>query len=158
MLSQGHKGAPLYRYIARLALDLGILGDLRNGNDAPTSWLRLISTSNFIHPYETYAMCLSHWEALSRPYEYGCTHIPLHLPSWPQMCESRFTCGVKIYKQLNKLPLILLYTIRIDNSRFDCHVLPQQGRDGATGSGTRFPTPLELVWNDLSLSEKPVTG
>ncbi len=42
----------------------------------------------------------------------------------------------KINKLFNKLPLILLCTIRIDDSLFDCRVLPQQGRDGATGLGT----------------------
>ncbi len=41
-----------------------------------------------------------------------------------------------INKLLNKLPLILLCTIRIDNSLFDCRVLPQQGCNGATWSGT----------------------
>jgi hypothetical protein len=42
----------------------------------------------------------------------------------------------KINKLLSKLPLILLCTIWIDDSLFDCRVLPQQGRNGATGSGT----------------------
>jgi hypothetical protein len=42
----------------------------------------------------------------------------------------------QINELLNKLPLILLCTIRIDNSLFDCHVLPQQGRNRATGLGT----------------------
>jgi hypothetical protein len=64
-------------------------------------------------------------------------------------------------KLLNKLPLILLCTIRIDDSLFDCRVLPQQGRDGATGSGTRIgalPPLLVSVRNGQSLSEKPVTS
>jgi hypothetical protein len=39
-------------------------------------------------------------------------------------------------KLLSKLPLILLCTIKIDNSLFDCRVLPQQGRDGAIEMGT----------------------
>jgi hypothetical protein len=43
---------------------------------------------------------------------------------------------VRINKLLNKLPLILLCTIRIDNSLFDCRDLPQQGCNGATGLGT----------------------
>ncbi len=47
-------------------------------------------------------------------------------------------------KQLNKLPLILLCTIRIDDSLFDCRVLPQQGRDGVTGSGIGVPDPFEI--------------
>ncbi len=67
-------------------------------NDAITSWLRLISTSNhFIHPYQTYKKCLSHWYAVSR--EYGCTLMPLHWPSWPQIWEVRVTCGVKMMPQ-----------------------------------------------------------
>ena len=36
----------------------------------------------------------------------------------------------------------MLCTIRIDEGLFDCRVLPQQGRDGATGSG---PTGAEWV-------------
>jgi hypothetical protein len=43
---------------------------------------------------------------------------------------------IRINKLLSKLPLILLCTIRIDDSLFDCRFLPQQGRGGATGSGT----------------------
>ncbi len=65
-----------------------------------------------------------------------------------------------INKLLNKLPLILLCTIRIDEGLFDCRVLPQQGRDGATGSGPvgaewhqQGPTPLVsvqfLIWRNL---------
>jgi hypothetical protein len=50
----------------------------------------------------------------------------------------------KINKQLNKLPLILLCTIRIDDSLFDCCVLPQQGRNGATGLGTGVPNPFGI--------------
>ena len=61
-------------------------------------------------------------------------------------------------KQLSKLPLILLCTIRIDDSLFDCRVLPQQESDGVTGLGTGVPDPFESVWNDLSLSKKPITG
>jgi hypothetical protein len=37
---------------AKLAQDFGILGQLWSGNDAITSWLRLISTSDCLaHPY-----------------------------------------------------------------------------------------------------------
>jgi hypothetical protein len=37
---------------AKLAKDFGLLGHLWSGNDAITSWLRLISTSDcFPHPY-----------------------------------------------------------------------------------------------------------
>ncbi len=51
-----------------------------------TSWLRLIPTSDcFPHPYQTYTKCLSYWYAVSRAY--GCTHIPLHSPSWPEILE-----------------------------------------------------------------------
>jgi len=39
-------------------------------------------------------MCLSHWYAVSRAY--GCTLIPFHQPSWPQIREFRVTCGVNI--------------------------------------------------------------
>ena len=30
----------------------------------------------------------------------------------------------------------------IDGSLFDCHVSPQQGHDGVTGSSTRVPDPF----------------
>ncbi len=54
------------------------------------SCLRLISTSDcFIHPYQTYIKCLSHWYAVSRAY--GCSLIPLHRPSCPQIRGFRFT-------------------------------------------------------------------
>ncbi len=70
--------------LAKLAPYLGNQGNLRNENDAITSWLRLISTSyHFIHPFLTYTKCLSHWYAVSR--EYGCTLIQLHRPSWPHI-------------------------------------------------------------------------
>jgi hypothetical protein len=49
------KGIWLHPYSvtpAKLPPDLGIQVHLRSGNDATTSWLRLISTSDcFIHPY-----------------------------------------------------------------------------------------------------------
>ncbi len=49
------KGIRLHPYTvtpAKLPPDLGIQVHLRSGNDATTSWLRLISTSDhFIHPY-----------------------------------------------------------------------------------------------------------
>ncbi len=60
--------------LAKLALDLGSQDHLWSENDATTSWLRLISTSDcFIHPYWTYTKCLRHWHAVSRAY--GCTLI-----------------------------------------------------------------------------------
>jgi hypothetical protein len=44
---------------ATLAPDFGLLGHLWSGNDAITSWLRLISTSDYFpHPYKTYTMFL----------------------------------------------------------------------------------------------------
>ncbi len=70
--------------MARLAQDLGTQGHLWSGNDAMMSWLRLTFTSDpFIHPWYTYTKCLSYWYAVSRAY--GCTLIPLHWPSWPQI-------------------------------------------------------------------------
>ena len=83
---------------AKLTPDLGCQGHLWSENDAITSWLRLISTSDcFIHPQQTYIKCLSHWYVVSR--EYGCTLIPLHWPSWPQIWEVRVTWGVKMMPQ-----------------------------------------------------------
>jgi hypothetical protein len=80
---------------ARLAPDLGSQGHLWSDNDVITSWLRLISTSDpFMHPYYAYTKCLSYWYAVSRAY--GCTLIPLHRPSWPQIWGFRFTWGVKM--------------------------------------------------------------
>ena len=83
---------------AKLTPDLGIQGHLWSGNDATTSCLSLIFTSDHcIHPYWTYTKCLSHLYAVSRAD--GCTLIPLHYPSWPQIWEVRFTWGVKIMPQ-----------------------------------------------------------
>ncbi len=71
---------------AKLAQDFGLLGHLLSGNDAITSWLRLISTSDcFPHPYKTYTMCLSHEYAVSRAY--GCTLVSLYRQRWPQILE-----------------------------------------------------------------------
>jgi hypothetical protein len=71
---------------------------LRSGNDATTSWLRLIFTSDhFIHPYKTYTKCLRHWYAVSGAY--GCTLIPLHRPSCPQIWGFRFTWGAEMMPQ-----------------------------------------------------------
>ena len=80
---------------AKLAPDFGIWVHLRSGNDAITSCLGLISTSDpFIYPYYAYKKCLSHWYAVSRAC--GCTLIPLHRPGLPQIWGFRFTCGVKM--------------------------------------------------------------
>ncbi len=52
MLSQGHMGAASYRYTGQVGPRFGKYGSLRSENDATTSWLRLIFTSDrFIHPY-----------------------------------------------------------------------------------------------------------
>ena len=68
---------------ARFAPDLGIQVPLWSRNDVITSWLRLRLTSyRFPHPSLTYTKCLSHWYAVSMAF--GCTHMPLHKPSWPQ--------------------------------------------------------------------------
>jgi hypothetical protein len=64
----------------------------------------------------------------------------------------------KINKQLNKLPLILLHTIRIDNSLLIAVSYHSKDATGRPGRAPGFPTSLESVWNNLSLSEKPVTG
>ena len=58
----------LHPYIvtpAKLAPDMESQGPLRSENEAVTSWLRLISTSDhFIHLHMTYAKCLSYWYAV----------------------------------------------------------------------------------------------
>jgi len=80
---------------ARLAPDLGSQGHLWSDNDAITSWLRLISTSDpFMHPYYAYTKCLSYWYVVSRVC--CCTLIPLHRPSWPKIWGFRFTWGVNM--------------------------------------------------------------
>ncbi len=64
----------------------------------------------------------------------------------------------EINKLLNKLPLILLCTIRIDDSLFNCRILPQQGCDGATGHGTWVPHPFgyntERPWSFRKASSR----
>ncbi len=71
----------------------------------------------------------------------------------------------RINKLLNKLPLILHCITRIDEGLFDCCVLPQQGRNRVTGSGSsgaewrqRGPTPLVSVRSNRGPSEKPVAS
>jgi hypothetical protein len=77
MLSQGHMGAPLYRYTSQVGPRFGnsrSLVECKNG--AIMSRLRLISTSDcFPHPHQMYTKCLSLWYSVS--YAYGCTLIPL---------------------------------------------------------------------------------
>ncbi len=76
--------------LAKFSQVLGIQVHLTSGNDAITSLLRLISTADhFTHPYKTYTKCLRHWYAVSRAY--GCTLIPLHRASCPQIWGFRFT-------------------------------------------------------------------
>jgi hypothetical protein len=74
------KGIWLHPYtvtLAKLPPYLGSQVRLGSGNDAITSWLRLIFTSdNFILVYYIYTKCLSYWYAVSRAY--GCTLTPLH--------------------------------------------------------------------------------
>jgi hypothetical protein len=57
------KGIWMHSYAvtpAKIAQYLGILGELWSENDALTSWLSLVSTSDhFIHPNKTYSKCLS---------------------------------------------------------------------------------------------------
>ncbi len=73
---------------------LEFFGHLWSGNDAITSWLRLTSTSDcYPHPYKTQTKCLSHRYAVSQAY--GCTLIPLHRPSCPQILDFFVTCGVE---------------------------------------------------------------
>ena len=72
---------------AKLAPDLGSQGHLWTENDAITSWLRLISTSNhFIHPYYTYTKCLSHWYVGTRPH--GSHLIPNTIHVGPRFGKS----------------------------------------------------------------------
>jgi hypothetical protein len=70
MLSQGHIGAPLYRYTGQVAPRFGNSRSLVNcKNGAITSRLRLIFTSDcFPHPHRTYTKCLSYWYAVSIAY------------------------------------------------------------------------------------------
>ncbi len=49
MLSHRHMGAPLYRYTGQFGLRFWVFCHLWSGNDAITSWLRLISTSDASH-------------------------------------------------------------------------------------------------------------
>ena len=95
MLSQGHVGAPLYRYTGQVVPRFGNSRSLREyTNGAITSQMRLISSSDcYPHPYQTQTKCLSYQYAVSRAY--GCTPIPLYQPSRPPVCEVMFTCGVK---------------------------------------------------------------
>ena len=79
--------APLYHYTGQVAPRFGNSRSLVNcRNGAITSRLRLISTSDcFPHPNQMYTKCSSIWYDVSGAY--GCTLIPLHRPSWPQIWE-----------------------------------------------------------------------
>ena len=80
---------------AKLAPDLELLGCLWSGNDAITSCVRLIYTSDHIvHPYYIFIKCLSYNYAVSRAY--GCTLIPFHRPSRPQLWNFLVACGVEM--------------------------------------------------------------
>ncbi len=69
MLSQGHMGAPLYRYTSKVGLRLWNLAHLCCENDAIMWWLRLTSTSDcFSNPYKTYTKYLRYYFAVSRAY------------------------------------------------------------------------------------------
>jgi hypothetical protein len=96
------KGIWLHLYTitpAKFSQVLGIQVHLRSGNDAIMSWLSLTSTSDhFIHT-QSYKKSLRHWNAVSRAY--GCTLIPLHWPSCPQIWEFRFIWGVEMMSQLH---------------------------------------------------------
>jgi hypothetical protein len=63
---------------------------------------------------------------------------PLHgsFVVWAKLSKTPTQCRKLINKLLNKLSEILLCTIVIDDSLFDCRVLPQQGRNRAAGLGT----------------------
>jgi hypothetical protein len=98
MLSQGHMIASLYRYTGQVAPRLGVSGSLEEWK-----WCHNIMVEADIHlrPLHTsilaYAKCLSCWYAVSNAY--GCTLIPLHWPSCPQIWEFRFTWGVEMMPQ-----------------------------------------------------------
>ncbi len=79
---------------AKLAPDLGSQGHLRRENNVITSWWGWYPPQTTSHIPVGHIKCLSHCYAVSRLY--GCTLIPFHRPSWPQIWEVRFTCGVKM--------------------------------------------------------------
>jgi hypothetical protein len=80
---------------AKFAPDLEILCCLCSENDAITSCLTMTSTSDRLpHSYLTSTKCLSHWYAVSRAH--GCTLIPFHWPSWPQIWEFCVPYGVEL--------------------------------------------------------------
>jgi len=95
MLSQGHVGAPLYRYTGQVGTRFWDLGSLME-----RKWCHYVMVQAdiylrpFIYPYYAYKKCLSHWYAVLRAC--GCTLIPLHQPGLPQIWGFRFTCGVKM--------------------------------------------------------------
>ncbi len=98
MLSQGHMGAFFFRYTDQVAPRFGKSGSLEEWKwwhillfEADIH-LRLLHTSIY-----TYTMCLRHWYAVSRAY--GCTLIPWHRPSWPQIWGFKFTWGVEMMPQ-----------------------------------------------------------
>jgi hypothetical protein len=70
----------------------------------------------------------------------GKAQEPSCFDDWQHLLPTKYFSQKKawsdsINKLLNKLPLTLLCTIRIDKCLFDCRVLPQQGCNRATRSG-----------------------
>jgi hypothetical protein len=60
----------------------------------------------------------------------------------------------KLNKLFNKFPLILLCTIKIDDSLLVAVSYHSKDATGRPGWAPGFLTPLESVWNDLSLLGK----
>ncbi len=58
MLSQGHMGAPLYRYTSKVGPRFSNLGHLWTENDAIMSWLMLTSTSDYSHIHIRHIKCV----------------------------------------------------------------------------------------------------
>jgi len=95
MLSQGHLGASICRYTSQVGPRFG-----KSGSLVEWKWCHNIMVEADIHLRPLHISIVAIYKVIepltccSRAY--GCTHIPLCQPSWPQIWEVRFTCGVKM--------------------------------------------------------------
>ncbi len=95
ILCQGPMVAPVCHYTGQVGPRFGNLGSL-----VEWTWCHNVMAETDIHlrplhtSKKTNTKCLCHWYAVSR--SYGCTRIPLHQSSWPQIWKFRVPCGVKM--------------------------------------------------------------
>ena len=97
MLSQGHMGAPLYRYTSQADPRFGDSWSLEEWK-----WCHYVmveayppQTTSYIHIWHIQRV----WAIVMLSQGHMGAPIPLHQPSWPQIWEVRVTWGVEMIPQ-----------------------------------------------------------